>query len=137
MTTNVPNDTLILIDKIIKITERYSLNVANYLQWLEDNNSNDRFINRIEIETSRLIEFIGLHEELQEQFNFLLEYLKSTKQQQQEYQRAYLLAYEKYKNLELANKDVIEYKNQITYYKKAAKLIYNELQKVRHEQQNK
>jgi hypothetical protein len=137
MTTNIPNDTLILIDKIIKITERYSLNVANYLQWLEDNNSNDRFINRIEVETNRLIEFIGLHEELQDQFNFLLEYLKSNKQQQEEYQRAYLLAYEKYKNLELAHKDVIEYKNQITYYKKAAKLMYNELQKVKHEQQNK
>ena len=54
MTTNIPNDTLILIDKIIKITERYSLNVANYLQWLEDNNSNDRFINRIEVETNRV-----------------------------------------------------------------------------------
>jgi hypothetical protein len=107
------------------------------LQWLEDNNSNDRFINRIEVETNRLIEFIGLHEELQDQFNFLLEYLKSNKQQQEEYQRAYLLAYEKYKNLELAHKDVIEYKNQITYYKKAAKLMYNELQKVKHEQQNK
>lgn len=137
MTTNIPNDTLVLIDKIIKITERYSLNVANYLQWLEDNNSNDRFINRIEVETNRLIEFIGLHEELQDQFNFLLEYLRSNKQQQEEYQRAYLLAYEKYKNLELAHKDVIEYKNQITYYKKAAKLMYNELQKVKHEQQNK
>jgi hypothetical protein len=132
----VSNDTLILIDKIIKITERYSVNVANYLQYLDDNNSNGRYANRIAIETDRLIEFIGLHESLQEQFTILIDYLKSTEQQKIEFQKGFILAYEKYKNIELINKDAVELNNKINYYKKAAKLLFNEVNRLKNEQQN-
>lgn len=132
----VSNDTLILIDKIIKITERYSVNVANYLQYLDDNNSNGRYANRIAVETDRLIEFIGLHESLQEQFTILIDYLKSTEQQKVEFQKGFILAYEKYKNIELINKDAVELNNKINYYKKAAKLLFNEVNRLKNEQQN-
>jgi hypothetical protein len=130
------NNTLNLIDKIIKITERYSINVANYLQYLHDNNSTGRYTNRIEIETNKLIELIGLHENLQEQFQLLIDQLKNLKKENSELNRGFSIAYLKYKDLELINKDPIELNKKIDYYKKAAKLMFDEITRLKHEQQN-
>jgi predicted nuclease with TOPRIM domain len=130
------NNTLNLIDKIIKITERYAMNVANYLQYLHDNNSTGRYTNRIEIETNKLIELIGLHENLQEQFQLLIDQIKNLKKENSELNRGFSIAYHKYKDLELINKDPIELNKKIDYYKKAAKLMFDEITRLKHEQQN-
>jgi len=134
---NTTKDTLILIDKIIKITERYSINVANYLQYLDDNNSTGRYTARIATETDRLIEFIGLHENLQEQFVLLVDYLKNLQSENVLLKKGFEIAHEKCKTLELINKDPIELNNKINYYKKAAKLMFNEVTRLKNEQQNK
>jgi len=131
---NTPNDSLVLLAKIITKAESFIINQANYVDYLTTIGLNSI---KLETEQSRLIEWINTHEDLQSQFAELLTYLEKTENYVKEVNGEVVKVVFRYKHLEAINKDAIYWKEKAEYYEKTRKILFNQLTKLQDGQKDK
>ena len=134
---NIPNEALNLLAKVIKQSENHVLNVANYVNYLQQANPNPNgaLKLKLEIEEQRLESWIIEHEQLQTMFTELCDYLEKNELEKKESNRVAYTAIEKVKSISLINKDAIYWREKATFYNATRKILFDELQKVKAENQ--
>lgn len=130
---NPPNDALNYLHKIMQITEMQIVSLANYVDTLTNRNARADII---EAEALRLAEMMANHEQLQTHFAELLNYLQDTENFVRECKDNLERALFRVKHLEMINKDVNYWKGRAEYLDATRKLIFNELQQMKHGKEN-
>ena len=133
---STPNNALNILAKIIANAEKMILSQANYINVLQEFYKSNSIISKIEFEQNRLMEWIQVHETLEQQFAELLTYLENQENYVKEANTNVARVVFRYQNLEAINKDAIYWKNKAEYYQKTRGLIFNQLTKLQDGQKN-
>jgi len=131
---NTPNEALSLLAKILINVENFVLSQGNYVDYLRSVNVNS---NKLENEETRLIEWINKHDELQNQFSQLLEYLQENQNKNIQFIEQRNRAILNYEHIRLINKDVLFWKDQAKYYKETRHLFYRAYMNIKNGQKDK
>jgi len=132
---NEPNQALNLLSKIIYKAEQFVLYQANYVNYITESTQASK--SKIELEESRLIDWINVHDNLQNQFAELLTYLENTENYVKDANNNIAKVIFSYQHLELINKDAIYWKTKADFYERTRKVLFNQLIKLQDEQKNK
>lgn len=132
---NAPNEALNLLSRIIYKAEQFVLYQANYVNYL--NESTQASPTKIELEESRLMDWINTHDNLQNQFAELLTYIENTENYVKDVNNKVVKVLFTYQHLEAINKDAIYWKSKAEYYEKTRKILYNQLTKLQNGQKDK
>jgi hypothetical protein len=127
---STPNNALNILAKIITNTEKAILSQANYINELQEFYQSNSIISKIEFEQNRLMEWIQVHETLEQQFAELLTYLQNQENYVKEANTNVARVVFRYQHLQAINKDAIYWKNKAEYYQKTRSLIFNQLTKL-------
>jgi hypothetical protein len=136
---SIPNESLNLLAKILINVEFFVTDQANQLNYLQEKfeQGSKHLETKIQSQTFKVVEWIEKHEQLQTQFENLLNYLES----QEKYTRGANDSISKlilrYKHLEAINKDAIYWKEKAEYYEKTRKILFNQLTKLQDGQKDK
>lgn len=135
---STPNDTLNTIDSILHLAERYINTIANYMQYLieQQPNPTPNQQQKIDLETKRLESVVAIYDNLQGQFAALLKLLQDNQDHIQQHQTITRQALAELQHIKAINKDVLYWKKQAEFYKDTRAIIFNELQKYKHGKEN-
>ena len=133
---STPNNALNTLAKIIANAEKAILSQANYINVISEFYQSNAIITKIEMEQARLIEWIQVHEVLEQQFAELLTYLEDQENYVNSVNGKIAKVIFRYQHLEAINKDAIYWKEKAEYYEKTRKLIFNQLTKLQDGQKN-
>jgi hypothetical protein len=134
---STPNNALNILAKIITNAEKAILSQANYINVLQEFYQSNSIISKIEFEQNRLMEWIQVHETLEQQFSELLTYLENQENYVNKTNSNVAKVVFRYQHLEAINKDAIYWKNKADYYQKTRSLIFNQLTKLQDGQKDK
>jgi len=134
---STPNNALNILAKIITNTEKAILSQANYINVLQEFYQSNSIISKIEFEQNRLMEWIQVHEILQQQFAELLTYLEGQENYVNSVNGKIAKVVFRYQHIEAINQDAIFWKNKAEYYEKTRKLLFNQLTKLQDGQKDK
>lgn len=130
MDTN--NQVLNLLANIINTNEKQILIEANYIESLQEKKVSDYIIEK---QTFKLAEMINQHEQLETKFAELLQFLEGQTDKLKTMQQVVNISIEKVKSISLINKDAIYWREKATFYNATRKILFDELQKVKAENQ--
>lgn len=133
---STPNNALNILAKIIANAEKMILSQANYFNTINEVYKSNANMYKIEMEQQRLMEWIQVHETLEQQFAELLTYLENQENYVKEANTNVAKVVFRYQHLEAINKDAIYWKNKAEYYQKTRGLIFNQLKKLQNGQEN-
>jgi hypothetical protein len=137
---NTPNEALKILAKILINVEYFVTDQAEQLANLQEQSSagkNFYLDSKIENQSVRLVNWINKHEELQNQFAELLNYLEQTEGYVKEVNNSITQVLFRYKDLEAINKDAVYWKKRAEYFEKTRKLIFDQLIKLQDGQKDK
>ena len=133
------NQALNLLQQIMFTVEKFVTYQAEQLDQLQNNyqaGKNPFIDKKINELSDKLIFWINKHEELQNKFAELLQHLESMQQDYVNMSKATNVIFNKLKDLEVINKDVLYWKGKADYYYNTRKLIFNEYMRIKNGQEN-
>ena len=132
MSMETNNQVLNLLANIINTNEKQILIEANYIESLQEKKVSDYIIEK---QTFKLAEMINQHEQLETKFAELLQFLEGQTDKLKTMQQVVNISIEKVKSISLINKDAIYWREKATFYNATRKILFDELQKVKAENQ--